>query len=203
MSTPKVEVTQLYIKGEYVAEVKRTDYPDGTKNFIYRSKKGEYKLPDGVTPSDLDPYGFEDGIPEGVDTVVICEGNKARLAVPSKFYAIGTHGSTTIPNDDVLKAIAEWQRGDDKRSIVLFPDHDKPGLKHMLDLAVPLDNFGTENIRHVVQEADTPKGYDAAKAKVMTKYGIGDGHQGKSLGDLSKAKYKQFFKDMDKAVAKL
>ena len=53
------------------------------------------------------------------------------------------------------------------------------------------------------QANGVPKGYDAAKAKVMTKYGIGDGHQGKSLGDLSKAKYKQFFKDMDKAVAKL
>jgi len=53
------------------------------------------------------------------------------------------------------------------------------------------------------KRADMTKKYDAAKDKVMKKYGIGYGHQGKSLGDLSKAKYKQFFKDLDKAVAKI
>ena len=66
----------------------------------------------------------------------------------------------------------------------------------------------TEGLREeFVDENQTQEGldakYDAAKDKVMKKYGIGYGHQGKSLGDLSKAKYKQFFKDMDKGMAKI
>ena len=51
--------------------------------------------------------------------------------------------------------------------------------------------------------ADFSKRYEKAKDKVMSKYGIGYGHQGKSLGDLSKAKYKGFMKDLDKAMAKV
>ena len=87
--------------------------------------------------------------------VVLTEGEKAADAVrEAGFQAIGTVcGAGTIPEDGVLYWLADLK-------IVLWPDRDAVGRKHMGRIGRALEAFGIAELRVVRVEGED--GQDAA-----------------------------------------
>jgi replicative DNA helicase len=126
----------------------RIDKPDGSKTFKWK--------PRGLKPESM-LYGLHLLGKKPKAGVVVCEGEKAadaaQLAVP-KAVALGTVcGASSCPNAAVLKQL-------EGRIVVLWPDNDEMGLKHMRRVAQLLKGVARE-IRMVAVEGLKPKA-DAA-----------------------------------------
>jgi hypothetical protein len=111
----------------------RIEKPDGTKLFRW-SPKGAVK-PDRLL------YGLENLAKKRKAGVVLCEGEKAaeaaQLAVP-KAVALGTvTGASACPSTAVLNFL----KG---RIVVLWPDNDEMGQKHMARVAQLLKGVASE-----------------------------------------------------------
>src|SRR5262249_37916550 len=104
------------------------------------SKTPYWQLPDGtkglggMRVEDLPLYGSEwlklwdeEGV---TGPIFLCEGPKDTDAVIEKGYpALGTvTGAHTIPSDDVLRSLVG-------RDLILWPDNDPEGKRHMQRIA--------------------------------------------------------------------
>jgi len=123
--------------GRVIAEHVRIDYPDG-------SKITPWQLPDGTRglgelhPSDLPLYGTERLASLEVGrTVLACEGEKATEACWRMGYpAVGTvTGASGTPDEDALAVLLPFD-------VVLWPDHDDQGQRHMARVATSLVRLG-------------------------------------------------------------
>jgi len=123
--------------GTSVAVHVREDRPGSGKSMWWTRPNGTTGL--GRRPATSLPlYGTERlSIGESGTTVVVTEGERAADAVTSLgALAVGTvTGAKTIPDDDVLSVLAG-------RDVVLWPDHDEPGRRHMTGIAARLLALG-------------------------------------------------------------
>ena len=137
--------------GSLVATKHRRDFDDGTKSFFYRRASGELGL-NSTHPSGLPLYRSE--CVGDSDWVVICEGEKAADHLASSGYpALGSAGSGSVPAVENLSFL----RG---KSVILWPDNDEVGRKHMRKFADRLHTLGIETA--VVRVDDLPEKGDAA-----------------------------------------
>ncbi len=126
--------------GKIVAFHVRFDYPDGTKEVKWQQFDGTWGL-NGTKIRDLPLYGVHELHPEPMLTVVV-EGEPAldeleRALREGEYTRDGIAvvatitGASTVPSPEVLEDL----RGHD---VVLWPDTDPPGIKHMNQLAEAL-----------------------------------------------------------------
>jgi hypothetical protein len=115
----------------------RVDRPDGTKQVFWQRPDGQNGL-GGMKVTDLPLYGTPELVAAPASaTVVVTEGEKARDALTARgVLSVGTvTGAEKTPCDAQL----EFLRGHD---VVLWPDHDGVGHKHMRRIAVRLSELG-------------------------------------------------------------
>lgn len=143
------------ISGDLVGYHIRVDFDDGTKKMWWQKPDGTNSL-GGFPLSDMALYGIYQI--KNKSAIVITEGEKARDALAAmNIAAVGTMtGASGCPCDDALKPIVG-------RLIVLWPDQDDPGEKHMARVARALLELGQppDQIQRV-QWADAPPKGDAA-----------------------------------------
>ncbi len=141
--------------GLLVAVHCRRDGPDG--------KSMWWELPDGtlglgtMPVADLPLYGIE-RLDAFASTVVIVEGEKAAEALWNVgITAVGTvTGAHTTPSPDVLAELGG-------RRVILWPDADDVGRKHMAAIAELIAGLGCA-VTIVEPPADVSPGWDAADA---------------------------------------
>lgn len=112
-------------EGRLVAKHRRLDHPDDAK-VLWWEKDGKKGL-NGTPLADLPLYGSELVSDLGEDEIVVLvEGEKARDALEDAgIPAVGTvTGAGGTPGREVLEVL----RG---REVVLWPDTDEAGIKHM------------------------------------------------------------------------
>jgi len=132
----------------------RREYADGSKAFTWQQPDGTPGL-NGRSSVDMPLYG--------IDRIgrtkygVITEGEKAQQALASiDIPAVGTMtGAKSIPSDDTLAAIVHVP------TVVLWPDNDADGARHMQRIGERLVSLGAADVR-VVDWHDAPAKGDAA-----------------------------------------
>jgi hypothetical protein len=151
--------------------VRRLEYVirdlDGTQRAIHRRLEyddGEKDMPwdpVGIKPAELPLFQIEkttdsmDG-----ETVVLCEGEKAAAALwERRQLAVGTviGGDKTgskVHGDESLKPLLRFD-------VVLWPDNDEPGRRHMQAHGDALIRLGCKSVRRIEWREAPPKG-DAA-----------------------------------------
>lgn len=143
------------LEGKTIAEHVRFDRDDGGKNVLwYRNGTSGLK---GLKLADLPLYGAEmlADLPDGA-LVVLCEGEKATDAARrAGYHAVGTvTGANLIPSNHVLKPLVRFK-------IVLWPDADADGVRHMRRIGEALVRLGVGEILWV-NWPDAPEKGDAA-----------------------------------------
>lgn len=138
------------ISGDLIATHTRIDMGPGRKRFVWSTPSCTDGL--GGIPGDTLPlYGSEHlmDAPEGV-RVFVCEGEKATQSLIDRGYvALGTVcGASSVPNEDALRVLSGCE-------VVLWPDNDDDGRKHMARIAEAI-----EDVALVVQIFELP-GADA------------------------------------------
>lgn len=136
-----------------LAEHIRWDLPNGGKTFLWKGRKNQK-----VDPKRLPLYKVWDL--KGGEGVVITEGEKACDALwAAGIAAVGTYGAHVTPDDQVLKGLLD--KGPSR--IILWPDADEAGRRHMSEIAKRLLNMDYHEISVVRWEEAPPKGdaYDA------------------------------------------
>ncbi len=124
----------LDIHGALVATHVRWDKPDGTKAFTWE-KDGKPTL-NGTSAKDLPLYGIHDAIGKA-GVVYVCEGEKAANALRDRgISAVATVcGASSTPSRAVLETLKD-------KYVVLWPDADEPGHRHMDAIAQELTGLG-------------------------------------------------------------
>jgi putative DNA primase/helicase len=150
-------------------------YTDGTKAGLHKRSddgRGEKRVwwdPRGVETKRLALYGAWDVLPE--DPVVVVEGERTVLAVRhAGLSAVGTYGTGAPPSAAALEPL----RG---RAVVLWPDNDDVGRKHMDSIAGAIAGVAA-SVRIVQPPAEAPKGWDAADTDVETIHRLVGGAKG-------------------------
>jgi hypothetical protein len=144
------------LSGTVVAIHHRTDLPDGTKSIWWTQPDGTKHL-GGKKAAELPLFGTEllakaeyrDG------PIVITEGEKAAQSLQVRFVpAVGTvTGARLTPTSTVLDVLRD-------RVVILWPDNDELGRKHMCRIG--------EKLRGIAKSVmwfewpGAPKGGDAA-----------------------------------------
>ena len=141
--------------GELVGYHVRKDRTDDTKDMYWEDASGNPGL-DGFPTKDLAlyPYPIE---PTG--EIVIVEGEKCVDVLREKgIPAVGTVcGAATCPGDDALRPLVEFGR------IILWPDNDDVGRKHMTVIGNRLRVLGKTDMR-IAQWLEAPSGGDCVDA---------------------------------------
>ncbi len=134
----------------------RLDFPDAPKR-MWWERDGRKTLR-GLKPSAFALYGIDELTSSGADQAVLVEGEKATDTLCSlRVPAVGTvTGAGTVPCRDALLALSELR-------IVLWPDADKPGMRHMQRIASDLDGIAT-SVAWVSPPTGVRPGWDAADA---------------------------------------
>jgi len=116
--------------GELVAVHVRKDFSNGDKSFSWE-RNGKLGL-DGLAAADLPLYRSE-RLAADRGTVILTEGQKAADALAGAgFLSLGTvTGASGTPSLRVLESLHG-------RDVVLWPDLDEPGKKHMQRIAEAL-----------------------------------------------------------------
>jgi hypothetical protein len=147
--------------GRLVAEHVREDKPDGDKVVRWRLPDGTWSL-NGTRLEQLPLYGSEQvSTWDEDDLIVVAEGEKPcdALARTDFFYALGTVcGSASVPGKESLEVL----RG---RRVVLWPDNDEAGRKHMERIAERLHSIAAEVLIYTWDEA--PEKGDAADHPIV------------------------------------
>ena len=144
-------------EGKLVAIHVREEYEDGEKDFKWYGpdrKIGIKRL--GLSDRDVPLYR----LPQLLEAdpgrlVVLCEGEKAADALAALgVVAVGTMtGAAVVPSPAVLAPLVG-------RNVLLWPDNDEPGRKHMRGVAATLIQRGVRC--HRLDWADAPPKGDAA-----------------------------------------
>jgi DNA primase len=125
--------------GDVIAEHVRVDLPSGKKDVKWKVPgHSTYEGLMGLSVSDLPLYGTHLlGRLEPGRTVIVCEGEKATEALWSAgVAALGTvTGASGTPGEDALAVLLPFD-------VVLWPDYDEPGEKHMARVAATLIRLG-------------------------------------------------------------
>lgn len=141
-----------------VAIHRRYDHADGGKHFAWFRPGGEAGL-DGRAVTSLPLYATERLADWSVDArVVITEGEKAAdalLAIGSRALATVT-GAAATPDADVLQVLGG-------RAVVLWPDADAAGRRHMLGIATRLAGVA-DAVLWLEPPDSVPSGWDATDA---------------------------------------
>jgi hypothetical protein len=154
--------------GTVVAIHVRRDYDDGTKAVHWEQPDRSMGL-GGQRVESLPLYGIHKL--GSAPTVFICEGEKAAKALRDMgVAAVGTvTGAAGCPNDDSLRPLLG-------RVLVLWPDNDEPGSKHMDAIGARLRAMGQpESHLFHFDWADAPEKGDSADyaERGGTKSGLG------------------------------
>jgi hypothetical protein len=125
------------------------------KSFTWSQPDGSSGL-NGTPAADLPLYGADRVEGWDIDKpVVVAEGEKAALALMAAgVQAVGTVcGASSTPSEDVLAVLTA-------NDVVLWPDADQAGQKHMAAIALRLRNVAAR-VR-IVRWPDAPAKADAA-----------------------------------------
>lgn len=145
-----------WLDGAVVAEHVRTDFEDGSKSVMWR-RPGLGDGLHGLPIAELPLYGTERlaGLHVG-RTVIVTEGEKAAEALwHLGANAVGTvTGAASVPGEDALAVLLAFD-------VVLWPDYDEPGDRHMTRVAASLIRLGG-SARRLHWGGATNKGDDAA-----------------------------------------
>ena len=142
--------------GELVAVHVREDRPGEKKNIRWELPDGTPNL-NGRKLETFPLYGIERLASfNHASPVFLVEGEKAADALTSNGNAaLGTvTGASGTPGNDALRPLLG-------RQILLWPDNDPPGRKHMERIGAALVRLGAQNVR-VVEWAGAPEKGDAA-----------------------------------------
>lgn len=144
---------RLTADGAIVAYHVRLDLLGGGKRMWWERPDGTKGL-GGLSLEDFALYGAGE-LPPGV-AVVLTEGEKARDALTARGgAAVGTMtGSSMTPCDAALRPLLD-------HPLILWPDNDDAGRKHMLAVAVRLRELGHSDVR-LLAWAEAPEHGDAA-----------------------------------------
>lgn len=127
------------VSGKAQAHHIRFDNPNG-KEFLWKLPGASGWGLAGRKLATLPLYGSE-RIKEWSEEslIVVCEGEKATDALlDAGILAVGTvTGASSAPGSDALKVLKE-------RRVVLWPDNDRPGAKHMERVALALQSIASE-----------------------------------------------------------
>lgn len=144
--------------GDYVSTHVRVDSPGKNKKITW--------VPKGAKTKELALYRATVLSENLGDFVVVCEGETATdaLATIEKELGIVVVGSVTgagtTPGEAALSALLG-------RVVILWPDNDPPGVKHMSSIASQLHTLGNQEVR-MVSWPDAPEdGGDAADAVAL------------------------------------
>lgn len=132
--TKKTEYLITNPKGDLVATHIRWDKPDGGKSFTWEVN-GKSGL-NGTSSKDLPLYGICEATKKADSFVFLCEGEKAADALNQRgLTAVATVcGAQTQPSVTVLGTLKD-------KYVVLWPDNDEPGHKHMEGIAKVLTSL--------------------------------------------------------------
>jgi hypothetical protein len=133
----KTEYEARTVADDLVAIHQRVDMSDGTKRISWHRPDGTAGL-NGTPVNELPLWGTEraPNWPDG--SVVITEGEKAATAVQGAGKAVlASYGAEHRPTAEALEVL----RG---REVILWPDNDEPGVRHMTDMAERLDGIAAE-----------------------------------------------------------
>ena len=139
---------------EFVSDHVRIDKPNGKKGVIWQ--------PSGVKTADLALYRRQYAINRQESIVVVCEGEPAADALATVEEALGITavgtvcGSGVTPCDAALSILSG-------RVVILWPDNDEPGTRHMQGIAARLQFLGSKDIK-ILDWADAPYKGDAVQA---------------------------------------
>jgi len=113
---------------------RRRDYSDRKKDVFWLAPDGRSKGLNGRKLETMPLYGSEHLAARPGEPVIMCEGEKAAQALLDAGYlAVGTvTGASGAPNAEVLSVLIG-------RDVLLWPDHDVPGMTHMMRIARTLD----------------------------------------------------------------
>ena len=144
----------------HLASLKRIDYPNGEKKVWWERPDGQKELGPLKTPQL--PLYMVQFLPtmEDEELIVLTEGPKAAEAFNRRCrfqgaLALGTlTGASTIPCDASLRPLLG-------KKVVLWPDNDEPGQKHMEAIATRLVAMGAKVWTCKWKDA-TNEGADAA-----------------------------------------
>jgi hypothetical protein len=143
------------IEGALVATHVRLDMDDGSKSFIWE-RNGRSGL-GGMSSTSLPLYGSErlNAAQDDIE-ILITEGEKATDAlIGLGLVALGTvTGAATVPSLDVLRGLSG-------RNVILWPDNDDAGGRHMETVAARLLEAGAATVR-IIEWQDAPVAGDAA-----------------------------------------
>lgn len=146
--TSKTIYNAVSLEGEVLGSHHRHDFDDGTKKVWWTGLEGRH-LP------SLPPYKMPDilNMASG-STIIITEGEKACDALRGTgVTACGTWGAEVIPADDILAHLAPYD-------VVLWPDNDTPGARHMQTICNRLHELGIPC--RVINWPEAPAKGDAA-----------------------------------------
>jgi archaellum biogenesis ATPase FlaH len=149
----------LDVDGKLIATKHRNEFDDGQKSFWFVRPNGATGL-DGLDAKSLPLYGTEElrDTDRRQGTVVIVEGEKAKEAgdtfkLPLVFLAT-VNGANSTPNAMSLAPLKSC------KFIILWPDADDVGRKHMQDIAKALYTMGVACA--IVDTNNLPDKSDAA-----------------------------------------
>lgn len=157
------------VTGELVATHHRVEDPDGKR--YYWERDGKIGL-SGIRAANL-PLYRSDQIPPKASLLIVTEGEKAADALMSLelgICAVATVcGAAATPSQDVLEEIAVG------RSMLLWPDNDEVGIKHMERVANVLLGRPNPTPTSRLTWPEAPDKGDAADwAKTVEKLSIAD-----------------------------
>jgi len=134
--------------GEIIAVHRRQDFADGGKRMWWEDADGNLGTPEGVVLSRLPLWQSWMLEPDNRRPVVICEGEKdTDAARQAGLTAVGTYGAEVIPEPETL----QWLAG---RRVILWPDNDGAGERHMAAIARALDGIAAD--MRIVRWHDAP-----------------------------------------------
>jgi hypothetical protein len=144
-------------EGRLLAVHLRQDLLGGRKRMWWQTPDGRRGL-GGLRPVDL-LYGLERL--SGAQEVVVTEGEKCADALRSGgIAAVATVcGAAATPSDQVLRHLVR-----PGLRVILWPDADEAGRRHMQKIAERLHRLGGRDLRIVEPPAGVPAGWDGADA---------------------------------------
>ncbi len=159
-AAPPITYEVRDLDGTLIARHHRRDMPDGTKQLWWSRPDMKGNGLRGKAAKSLPLYKTETlrDLPPGTP-IVVTEGEKACDAVcAAGQVALATFGANALPDRDVLTPLVPFQ-------VILWPDNDDPGRRHMADLATSLQALGTTVLQ--VSWPEAPDKGDAADALVL------------------------------------
>lgn len=147
-------------EGSVIATKYREDDPSGKKRCWWE--------PGGVKPAGM--LYLAEQTRNGYDSsqpVYVCEGEKATdAAVRLGLQAVGTvGGASSCPSPEILSCLERYP-------VILWPDYDDPGQRHMADISAKLNRAVQIVDNEALWAGQAPAGQDAADLPALPAGGL-------------------------------